>query len=211
MHGLLVHTRGLLRLHAAIHHVLLARRLLGVLMRVLLVRDMLGLSLHMVVLSFVVAHVVVLHRALRAVQRRASGRAEDAALAHCSGLELTGCVHHRSLVAVGLAVVGHVHGAGAVGPVAAVAGVHLLLLGAVVRGVSDVHAVVGWKPRVGHTLGRLARCWRASVVVWRDALPQAHHVRVSPAGVGIGLDGASAGLRHLHSGAIVLVLMGMLR
>lgn len=171
VHGLLMHTRGLLRLHTAIHHVLLARRLLGVLMRVLLVRDMLGLRLHMVVLGFVVAHVVVLHRALRAVQRRASGGAEDAALTDCGSLELTGRVHHRSLVAVGLAVVAHVHGVGAIRPVAAVAGVHLLLLGTVVCRVSDVHAVVGWKPWVGHALGRLARCWRASVVMWWDALP----------------------------------------
>lgn len=193
--GLLV--RGALLVHVGallppVHHVLLlvVCRLLVVL-RVLL--------LHMM------PHVV--HR-LRRVQRGTSRRPQHAVLGHRHRLQLTTSVDGR-LVSIGGGGGGHVHAAGAVRPVSLIP-VHLLLLGAVVAGGADVHPVVGGEARVGHALRGLAARRRPAVVVRGDGLPQAHHRRVAAARVRLGLHAAAA-LRHLDGGAVMLVLVRVLR
>lgn len=72
------------------------------------------------------------------------------------------------------------------------------LLSTVVRCVSDVHAIVRWKPRVGHALGRLTGGRRSSIVVRRYPLSYPHYVRIT-VGILVALG--------YHSGTVVLVLL----
>lgn len=171
--------------HVVVHHVVVVG--LRVLVRVVL------LVVYVVLRGWLVV-VVVVHGGSGVDEvRRAAGSPHDAVGAD-SGLQLARRVHHRRLVTVRLS---HVHGAGRVRSVA----LHRhALLGTVVRGIPDVHAVVRREPRVGHALRWLAGGRWASVVVRREALPQTHHV-----GVAVGVLGGVA-LRN-HRGTVMLVLL----
>lgn len=86
----------------------------------------------------------------------------------------------------------------------------LLLLGPIVGGVPDVHAVVGREPGIGHTLGRLPRGRGTAVMVWGNALPKPYYGRVSPSTRTMVGARSSTPLRH-HGGTIVLVLVRVFR
>lgn len=189
--SLLMH---IIRLLTAIHHMLLLMMRLLMMLRVLL--------LHMM------SHMMVRH-GLRTVQRRTPRGTKHTTLGNSSRLQFAARVHYRGLVSIGGGVRPHMHVTGAIGPVPLVS-VHLLLLGAVVARVPDVHPIVGRKPGVRHTLRGLP-CRRGTAVMVRwDALPQADHGRIATAGIGVRLYCTST-LGHLDSGAIVLVLVRMLR
>lgn len=184
----------IIRLLTAIHHMLLLMVRLLMMLRVLL--------LHMM------GHMMVRHR-LRTVQGRTPRGTKHTTLGDSSRLQFAARIHYRGLVSIGGGVCPHVHVAGAIGPVP-LASVHLLLLGAVVARVPDVHPVVRRKPGVRHALRGLPRRRGTAVVVGRDALPQADHGRVAATGIGVRLYRSST-LGHLDGGAIVLVLVRMLR
>lgn len=191
---------GILRVHrtllATVHHMLLLW-----VMALLVVLGM--LILHMV------THMVVPHP-LRRVQRWATSWAQHPrVLGHRRRLELATRVHHGSLVAVGGTIAHHVHGGGTFWPVY-LTSVHLLLLSTIVRCVPHVYPVVGGKPRVRHSLGRLTSSRRAPIVMGRNALTESYDVGVTTS-VWVRLHSAATTLGHLHGCPVVLVLMGMLR